>query len=133
LTRAPDLPWSMDYRPWTFSSGLSVFPDFRAKINLNNFLTIFVMYLEAKETARLYKLLSEKLGNDTAEAMFKYIDNKTERSVEATIKTLATKDDIANVRKEINEAKAENIKWMFIFWIGNVGAMLAIALLILKK
>jgi hypothetical protein len=65
--------------------------------------------------------------------MFKYIDNKTERSVEATIKTLATKDDIANVRKEISEAKTENIKWMFIFWIGNVGAMLAIALLILKK
>ncbi len=91
------------------------------------------MYLEAKETAQLYKLLTEKLGNDTAEAMFKYIDNKTERSVEATIKTLATKDDIANVRKEISEAKTENIKWMFIFWMGNVGAMLAIALLILKK
>jgi len=91
------------------------------------------MYLEAKETARLYKLLSEKLGSDTTEAMFKYIDNKTERSVEATVKTLATKDDIANVRKEISEANTENIKWMFIFWIGNVGAMLAIALLILKK
>jgi hypothetical protein len=91
------------------------------------------MYLEAKETALLYKLLSDKLGNDTTEAMFKYIDNKTERSVEATIKTLATKDDIANIRKEISEAKTENIKWMFIFWIGNVGAMLAIALLILKK
>jgi hypothetical protein len=41
------------------------------------------MYFEAKETARLYKLLSEKLSNDTAEAMFKYTDNKTERSVEA--------------------------------------------------
>ena len=91
------------------------------------------MYLEAKETALLYKLLTDKLGNDTTEAMFKYIDNKTERSVEATIKTLATKDDIANVRKEISEAKTESIKWMFIFWIGNVGAMLAIALLILKK
>jgi hypothetical protein len=34
------------------------------------------MYLEAKETARLYKLLTERLGNDTTEAMFKYIDNK---------------------------------------------------------
>ena len=59
------------------------------------------MYLEAKETAQLYKLLTEKLGDDTTEAMFKYIDNKTERSVEATIKTLATKDDIANVKKDI--------------------------------
>jgi hypothetical protein len=106
------------------------------------------MYLEPKETARLYKLLSDKLGNDTTEAMFKYIDNKTERSVETTIKTLATKDDlakattnlrdeIANVRydlsKEISEFKADNIKWMFIFWIGQVAAMLAIVFLFLKK
>ena len=102
------------------------------------------MYLEAKETARLYKLLSDKLGNDTTEAMFKYIDNKTERSVEATIKTLATKDDIANLRKdisgdiailrkEIGEATVDTIKWMFIFWIGQVGATLAIVFLFLKK
>jgi hypothetical protein len=153
------------------------------------------MYLEAKETAQLYKLLTEKLGNDTTEAMFKYIDNKTERSVEATIKTLATKNDIANVkdeianlriemgsglsdlrkevgidfsnfrkemgsefsnfRKEMGEAiiklhreiaeghvklhkemaenKTENTKWMFIFWIGQVGATLAILMLFLKK
>lgn len=87
------------------------------------------MYLEAKETARLYKLLSDKLGNDTTEAMFKYIDNKTERSVEATIKTLATKEDISTVRKEI----ADSIKWMFIFWIGQVGATMAIILLFVKK
>jgi len=91
------------------------------------------MYLEAKETAQLYKLLTEKLGSDTTEAMFKYIDNKTERSVEATIKTLATKDDIANVRREIGEVKADMIKWMFIFWIGQVAAMLGILLLFLKK
>lgn len=109
------------------------------------------MYLEPKETAMLYKLLSEKLGNDTTEAMFKYIDNKTERSVEATIKTLATKDDlmsvkgdvlaaksdlrqeIADVRKDISEAKADTIKWMFIFWIGQVATTLAIVLLYLKK
>jgi hypothetical protein len=91
------------------------------------------MYLEAKETARLYQLLSEKLGNDTTEAMFKYIDNKTERSVEATIKSLATKDDIAQVRREIADGRVENIRWMFIFWIGQVGATLAIVFLYLKK
>ena len=124
------------------------------------------MYLEAKETARLYKLLTDKLGSDTTEAMFKYIDNKTERSVEATIKTLATredvhiskndlrkelgivkddlhkeigivKDDLAKVKydlsKQIGDGKADTIKWMFIFWIGQVGAMLAILFLFLKK
>jgi hypothetical protein len=91
------------------------------------------MYLEAKETARLYKLLSEKLGADTAEAMFKYIDNKTERSVEASIKTLATKDDLAKVKYDLSKEIGGSIKWMFIFWIGQVGATLAIVFLFLKK
>ncbi len=95
------------------------------------------MYLEAKETARLYKLLSDKLGNDTTEAMFKYIDNKTARSVEVNIKTLATKDDLAQFKydlsKEIGNVRADTIKWMFIFWIGQVGATLAVAFLFLKK
>ena len=109
------------------------------------------MYLEAKETARLYKLLTEKLGNDTTEAMFKYIDNKTERSVEASIKTLATKDDIVSLRKDFNSDLTilrkdfgedmtklrkdmnDNIKWMFVFWVGQVGATLATMILILKK
>ncbi|HJP62315.1 MAG TPA: hypothetical protein VJ844_02680 [Mucilaginibacter sp.] len=95
------------------------------------------MHLEAKETARLYKLLTDKLGSDTTEAMFKYIDSKTERSVEATIKSLATKDDLAKVKydlsKEIGESKADTIKWMFIFWIGQVGTILAIIFLFLKK
>jgi hypothetical protein len=98
------------------------------------------MYLEAKETARLYQLLSEKLGTDTTEAMFKYIDNKTERSVEATIQTLATKDDLIDIRKEMSDMRKEiavgqaaNIKWMFIFWVGQIGAMLAIVFLYLKK
>jgi len=91
------------------------------------------MYLEAKETARLYQLLSEKLGNDTTEAMFKYIDNKTERSVETTIKSLATKDDIGQLRKEMTDNKTEMIKWMFIFWVGQFTATVAVIMLILKK
>jgi hypothetical protein len=94
--------------------------------------------------------------------MFKYIDNKTEWSVEATIKTLATKEDIARViantkddianvkddiakvkydlgkeisevKSDISESKADTIKWMFIFWIGQVAAMLALVFLFIKK
>ena len=131
------------------------------------------MYLEAKETARLYELLAKKLGEDTTEAMFKYIDNKTERSVEATIKTSATKADLVDVRKELSDVRKEmgegfsnlrkemgdnfadfyklmgentanlykeiaekqqsSIKWMFVFWIGQFGATMAILLILLKK
>lgn len=64
--------------------------------------------------------------------------------MEATIKILATKDDLANVKDELKNDIAnvkyilgkeisDNIKWMFIFWIGQVAAMLAIVFLFLKK
>ena len=91
------------------------------------------MYLEAKETARLYKLLTDKLGSDTTEAMFKYIDNKTERSVEATIKTLATKEDLAKVKYDLSKEISNSIKWMFIFWVGQIGAIGGVVMLLLNK
>ncbi|MBS1521238.1 MAG: hypothetical protein JST50_09585 [Bacteroidetes bacterium] len=91
------------------------------------------MYIEAKETARLYKLLSEKLGSDTAEAMFKYIDNKTERSVEATIKTLATKEDLAKVKYDLSQEISNSVKWMFIFWIGQIATILGVIFVFFKK
>ncbi|CAN5230102.1 hypothetical protein BH09BAC6_BH09BAC6_14850 [soil metagenome] len=64
--------------------------------------------------------------------------------MEATIKILATKDDLANVKDELKNNIAnvkyilgkeisDNIKWMFIFWVGQVAAMLAIVFLFLKK
>jgi hypothetical protein len=53
--------------------------------------------------------------------------------MEATIKTLATKDNIANLRKEIGEATADSIKWMFIFWTGQIGATLVFIFLFLEK
>src|SRR5580692_8321804 len=97
---------------------------------IKTLILIFVMYLEAKETARLYKLLSDKLGSDTTEAMFKYIDNKTERSVEATIKTLATKDDLAKVKYDLSKDISNSVKWMFVFWIGQFGAIMTMLFMI---
>jgi hypothetical protein len=66
--------------------------------------------------------------------------------VESTIKTLATKDDIADIRDDIAKSFAyvkadlaslkydltkqirNSIKWMFIFWLGQMSATLAIVL-----
>jgi hypothetical protein len=46
--------------------------------------------------------------------------------VESIMQMLATKVDIA-------KASADNIKWMFIFWIGQVAATFGFILLFLKK
>ncbi len=46
---------------------------------------------------------------------------------------LATKQDIAEVREYVANTKADIIKWMFIFWIGQVIATFGFILLFLKK
>lgn len=40
---------------------------------------------------------------------------------------LATKVDIGRLDIKIAETKAEIIKWMFIFWIGQLASFIAIA------
>ena len=46
---------------------------------------------------------------------------------------LATKEDIVKVRTEASENKAELIKWMFIFWVGQMIGTFGFILLFLKK
>ncbi|MEO8887280.1 MAG: hypothetical protein ABI367_14535 [Mucilaginibacter sp.] len=90
------------------------------------------MYLEAQETAQLYNLLSIKLGTETTDTLFKYIDNKTERSVEVKIKTLARKDDIAIIRDEMVDNKNAVIKWLVIAWIMQFASTYVLIILLLK-
>lgn len=75
---------------------------------------------------KLYELLTSKVGKDAAENLTSYIENKIKDEVENKSQVLATKEDVAN-------AKADTIKWMFIFWIGQVVATFGFILLYLKK
>ena len=91
------------------------------------------MYLKAQETAQLYNSLSVKLGTETTDVLFKYIDNKTERSVEAGINTLTTKEDLAKVKYDLSKEISNSVKWMFIFWVGQIGAIGGVVMLLLNK
>lgn len=75
---------------------------------------------------KLYELLSGKMGKETAESLTSFIEEKIKQDIENKTMILATKEDVAN-------AKAETIKWMFIFWIGQVIATFGFILLFLKK
>ena len=45
----------------------------------------------------------------------------------------ATKKDIASLEVKIVETKSEMIKWMFIFWIGQVAVTVGLIMIYLKK
>jgi hypothetical protein len=88
----------------------------------------------------LYSLLSEKVGKEAAENLTVYIEEKIKDEVKTQGNTLATKEDIAllkqdiaNVDLKIAESRADMIKWMFIFWVGQVAVTFGFILLFLKK
>jgi len=42
------------------------------------------------------------------------------------------KADIADLRGRVEKSKSDTIKWMFLFWIGQIGAVLGIILAVFK-
>lgn len=75
--------------------------------------------------AALTQELTEKLGKSTAEGLMTYFETTSkEKAVE-----LATK---ADVKVAVSESTKEIIKWMFIFWVGQVAVTIGTCLLIFK-
>lgn len=82
---------------------------------------------------QFFRLLKEKLGEKETEALVEFVELKTKENNNANLKLLATKQDLALTNEKIVATKAELIKWMFIFWIGQVAVTFGFILLFLKK
>jgi 5S rRNA maturation endonuclease (ribonuclease M5) len=82
------------------------------------------------ETLEVFKIFEKAHGEDHAKKIINYFENADSIAIEKEIATktnsLATKEDVAN-------AKTEMIKWMFIFWIGQIAATFGFIILYLKK
>jgi len=58
---------------------------------------------------QLFQILKNKLGEEEAKTLVEYVETKVEEEFDRKKDILATKEDITNI-----------IKWMFIFWVGQV-------------
>lgn len=74
----------------------------------------------------MYNILKIKLGEKEAKALTEYVESHVEKSFEKEIYRLATKEDVLKLDVKLSDTKSEIIKWMFIFWIGQVAVTLAI-------
>jgi len=79
---------------------------------------------------KVYEIFKTRLSEQEASAIIQYIEEKTEKKFEEKKDVLATKEDIMKFREvlrvEMGEIKTDMIKWMFIFWIGQLAAIIAI-------
>ena len=107
---------------------------------------------------QLFQILKQKMGEQEAEALVTFVDHKIKDNNETNLNILATKGDIGLLKEDfqllkqdmqllkhdvqsvklelevkIADSKAEMIKWMFIFWIGQVAVTVGFLVVYLKK
>lgn len=58
--------------------------------------------------------------------MVEYVESRVEKKLAEKKDILATKEDLANL-------KADIIKWMFLFWIGQLASLIAILQIFFKS
>ena len=87
----------------------------------------------------LFEALKTRFGEQEAKIIVKEIekietgiDSKIDKKFEEAKNSLATKEDLANLKVEMQKGFKDSIKWMFIFWIGQLAAFISIAHFILK-
>ena len=70
-------------------------------------------------TIRLYEMLKPKLVDQEARMFIQHFEESFDERFAGKLDLLATKVDIAETRADI-------IKWMFIFWVGQIATVIAI-------
>ncbi len=73
----------------------------------------------------VYEIFKNRFTEKEASKVIEYFEAKAEEKYLQKKDTLATKQDIS-------EAKADVIKWMFIFWIGQLAATTGILFALLN-
>ena len=82
--------------------------------------------MSAISSIEMYNILKVKIGESEAKALTEYVETKVEKSLEKEKDILATKEDIYKIEVKLAETKSEIIKWMFIFWVGQIAVTLGI-------
>jgi len=75
---------------------------------------------------KLYNLLKSKLGDKEAEAFIQILEERVDKKFEENKALLATKEDLGKMEARLTMR-------MFLFWIGQLAAFIAIAKFILLK
>jgi len=88
-------------------------------------------------TLKVFELLRPAFDEKQATKISEAIESALETNNSALLDKVATKADlqseVSNLRIEMREMKAELIKWMFIFWIGQFASITTVLFLFFKR
>ncbi|MCY7352113.1 MAG: hypothetical protein LH606_15860 [Cytophagaceae bacterium] len=79
---------------------------------------------------KTYDILKNRFSEAEAATLIEYVETKAEQTVNQKKDVFATKEGIYKLETKLTEAKSDIIKWMFLSWIGQTAAVLAIVKLL---
>ena len=79
----------------------------------------------------LPKSLTDKLGDEGTQALIDILDKLKDNTKDNVIEIAENKFE-KRLAEELGKVRAEIIKWMFIFWVGQAVTTIGITLTILK-
>jgi len=87
-------------------------------------------------TIDLYNILKIKIGENEAKTLVEFIELRVEKEIEENMDELAGKRDLFQIKSElelgIEKVRSDLVKWMFIFWVGQVSVTVGLILLVVK-
>ncbi|MBL7137841.1 MAG: hypothetical protein ISS17_03595 [Bacteroidales bacterium] len=87
-------------------------------------------------TIDLYNILKSKIGENEAKTLVEFVELRVEKQIEEQMEEIAGKKDLFQVKSElelkIEKVRSDLIKWMFIFWVGQVSVTVALILLLTR-
>ena len=75
---------------------------------------------------QLYEILASKLGKEEAKILVEFVESKAEKKLDEKTTVFATKEDIANLKTEIANAKVDVVRWVVGTGIALAGLIIAI-------
>jgi len=83
-------------------------------------------------TIDLYNILRSKIGESEAKTLVEFVEQKVQNQLKEDMNSFATKEDVHLLELKIEKVRSDLIKWMFIFWIGQVSVTIALIMLLFK-
>lgn len=75
---------------------------------------------------KVYEIFKQRFNEKEAEAVIEYFETKAEEKINHKRDIFLTKDDKVEILEKLANTKAEIIKWLFIFIIGQTGIIVAV-------
>lgn len=80
---------------------------------------------------KAYEILKSKFSEQEASTIIEYFEKKAEEKIGDKKDVFLTKDDKIDIISQLKDSRNEVIKWMFIFWMGQLLTMAGLIKLIL--